>query len=203
MKINGITISEGNSKLGTIANFSVTPGRTCSAEACKTCLNGGCYAMKSYRMYKNVRAAWDGNTDAAENDLQRMEMALNKYFDGMNAPRFFRIHVAGDFISVEYAEMWARVAASHPATNFLAFTKQWDNVRGIEFPSNFSLVLSAWPGCTIPEDLRKRYSVAWLNDGSNADEIPADALECPGNCSTCGVCWSLAKRGLDVVFAKH
>ena len=194
-------ISNGNSKLGTIANISLTPGRTCSPEACKTCLTGGCYAMKSYRLYKSVRAAWDANTELATGDLATMEAELLQYFSSMNAPRFFRIHVGGDFVSREYAEMWARVAAASPCTNFLAFTKQWDNVRGVNFPDNVSIVLSAWPGTTIPEDLRELYSVAWLNDGSV--DIPADALECPGNCSTCGVCWSLAKRHIDVFFNKH
>lgn len=194
-------ISNGNSKLGTIANMSLTPGKTCSAEACKTCLCGGCYAMKSYRMYANVRAAWDANTDLAMNDLPTMEADLMSYFGAVTAPRFFRIHVGGDFVSREYAQLWARVAAANPGTNFLAFTKQWDNVRGVEFPANFSLVLSSWPGTVIPEDLRSLYSVAWLDDGS--EDIPADAIECPGNCATCGVCWSLAKRGLDARFAKH
>lgn len=196
-----IKISEGNTKLGTIANISLTPGKTCSAEACKTCLCGGCYAMKAYRMYKATRTAWDNNTDLAINDLVTMERDLMHYFGSMNAPRFFRIHVAGDFVTREYAEMWARVAACNPNTNFLAFTKQWDNVRGVEFPGNMSLVLSAWPGTEIPADLRETYSVAWLDDG--AANIPADALDCPGNCETCGVCWSLAKRRIDVFFRKH
>lgn len=194
-------ISNGNSKLGTIANISLTPGKTCSPEACRTCLTHGCYAMKSYRMYKNVRATWDANTELATSDLATMESDLMQYFGSANAPRFFRIHVGGDFVTREYAEMWTRVAGANPHTNFLAFTKQWNVIRGIPFPDNFSVVLSAWPGTVIPEDLRALYSVAWLDDGS--EEVPADALECPGNCSTCGVCWSLAKRHIDVKFAKH
>lgn len=194
-------ISNGNSKVGRIPNLSLTPGRSCSPEACKTCLSGGCYAMKSYRQYKNVRAAWDSNTELALSDLETMERDLLAYFGSMVAPRFFRLHVGGDFITREYAEMWARVAAAAPSTNFLAFTKQWDMVRGVEFPANFSLVLSAWPGTEIPADLRARYSVAWLDDGS--EEIPASAMECPGNCETCGACWGLARMGIDVRFKKH
>lgn len=194
-------ISNGNSKVGRIPNLSLTPGRSCSPEACRTCLSGGCYAMRSYRQYKNVRAAWDTNTELALNDLGTMERDLMAYFGSMVAPRFFRLHVGGDFISREYAEMWARVAAAAPSTNFLAFTKQWDMVRGVEFPGNFSLVLSAWPGTEIPADLRARYSVAWLDDGS--EEIPASAMECPGNCETCGACWGLSRMGIDVRFHKH
>ena len=194
-------ISNGNSKLGTIANISLTPGRTCSAEACKTCMVDGCYALKAYRMYKNTRNAWDANTELAVNDLPTMEAELLQYLSGVNAPRFFRIHVGGDFVTREYAEMWARVALASPHTNFLAFTKQWDHIRGVNFPENVSIVLSAWPGTSIPEDLRALYSVAWMNDGS--EPMPADALERPGNCSTCGVCWSLSKHHIDVFFNKH
>lgn len=140
-------ISAGNSKLGNIPNLSLAPGRTCSAEACRTC------------------------------------------------------YVGGDFASRDYAAMWARVAAANPGTNFLAFTKQWDMVRGIDFPANFSLVLSAWPGTEIPADLTAKYSTAWVDDGTT--QIPANAMECPGNCDTCGACWGLARMGIDVKFRKH
>lgn len=73
-------ISDGNGKVGRIPNISLTPGRTCSAEACRTCLTHGCYAMKSYRMYPSVRRSWDANTDLATNDLATMERELTAYF---------------------------------------------------------------------------------------------------------------------------
>lgn len=196
-----IHISGKNSKLGMIPNISLTPGTTCSAEACKTCYNEGCYAMKAYRIYKQVRAAWDENTELALHDISSMKAQLLTYFSGMNAPRYFRIHVGGDFVTPEYAAMWAEIAERCPFTNFLAFTKQWDTVRDIVWPSNVSIVLSAWPGTEIPADLRDKFSIAWLDDGET--DIPDNALECPGNCETCGVCWGLAKRGIDVRFKKH
>ena len=192
-------ISKSNSKLGNIPNWSLTPGATCSRCACETCLREGCYAMKSYRQYPNVRKNWDENTALATQNLPALESYLNSYFSKLSAPRFFRVHVAGDFVSKEYAEMWARVAAAASGTKFLAFTKQWDNVRGVKFPANFKLILSSWPGTEIPADLRALYNVAWLDDGTVSD-IPADALECPGNCETCGACWSLNS---DTVFHKH
>ena len=197
-------ISNGNVKLGSIANLSLTPGRTCSAEACATCLKEGCYACKSYRMYKNVRAAWDNNTELAVNDLDTMERDLMSYFSSMNAPRFFRIHVGGDFVSAEYAAMWARVAAACPHTNFLAFTKQWEHVLTVDWSDNISIVPSGWPGCKIPDAIIEKFRcAAYCDDGTNSAEIPTDAIECPGNCNTCGVCWSLAKKGISVYFKKH
>lgn len=202
MTINNIIkahISNGNSKLGNIGNWSVTPGRTCSACACKTCLLDGCYALDSYNRFPTTRAAWDENTELAMHNLPALEAILNAYFAAITAPRYFRVHVGGDFFSREYAEMWARVAAAAPGTRFLAFTKQWDCVRGVAFPENFKLILSAWPGTEIPADLLALYHVAWLDDGT-VDGIPADAIVCPGKCETCGTCWNLDH---DTVFIKH
>ena len=197
----GAHISDGNRKVGNIPNWSLTPGRTCSAEACRTCFIDGCYACKSYRQYKNVRAAWDENSELAEKHLDALERYLNFYFSRMTAPRFFRIHVAGDFVSRAYAEMWARVAEKAPGTRFLAFTKQWENVRGVSFPENFSLVLSGWPGTEIPADLKEKYRTATCVE--TPEEIPDGGFHCPGSCENCGACWELAKRGIDVYFVKH
>lgn len=198
MKTN---ISRGNVKVGAIPNMSLTPRRSCSVEACATCYLDGCYANKSYRQYPNVRKAWDENTELALSDIPTMETDLRSYFAKKNAPRFFRVHVAGDFITREYAEMWIRVSAASPDTNFVAFTKQFDIIRGLKFPENFSIVLSDWVGITIPEDLRAIYSVAWIDDGREC--IPEKAMECSGRCDTCGACWGLAKAGIDVKFRKH
>lgn len=188
-----ISISDGNMKTGAIPAYSLTPGKTCSKEACETCFVDGCYACKSYRMYPSVRKAWDSNTDIVLSNLTAFESAMNVFFDSMSAPRFFRVHVAGDFVTREYAETWARIAAKHPGTRFLAFTKQWDNVRGVTFPENFSLVLSGWKNTTIPSDLTALYPIADCIEKD--DEIPADYIECPGHCDTCGMCWGLAKIG--------
>lgn len=198
--MNIVKISKGNMKVGSIPNMSLTPGVSCSREACKTCHVGGCYAMKSYRQYKNVRTAWDGNVEMALFDLETMETQLTAYFQKAR-PAFFRIHVGGDFITREYAEMWARVATAAPFTRFLAFTKQFDHVRGVAFPENFALVLSAWEGVTIPSDLADRLPIAYCVD--SADDIPADGFHCPGSCTNCGACWELSKRGIDVYFVKH
>ncbi len=199
----GAHISTGNIKTGSIPSFSLTPGRTCTPEACKTCFKEGCYAEKVYKLRPTVRAAWDSNTSLAvkHEGIEKLEKFLNLYFDGMTAPRFFRLHVGGDFVSKEYAEMWARVAKKHPLTKFLAFTKAWDMVRDVKFPKNFSLVLSGWPGTEIPEDLNAKYSKAYCV--MSEEEIPDTAINCPGQCEDCGACWALAQMKTDVYFVKH
>jgi len=206
-----ISISGGNSKLGTIPSFSLLPGVTCSGTACAHCLREGCYAAKNALCHgynpehNNCLAAWARNTAVAKTDLSRLEAELMAYFGTMAAPRFFRIHVSGDFFSAEYAEMWRRVIKANPGTRFLFFTKQFDILRAVPFIGidNCAPVLSGWTGCPVPDDLiRAGYRVAWCDDGQET-RIPADAVECPGNCETCGMCWNLYRLQRDTYFHKH
>lgn len=206
-----VSISTGNSKLGEIPSWSLLPGVTCSREACRHCLQEGCYAVKNaFRAGYNVDhnttlSAWARNTAAAKEHLAELEATLDAYFSAMSAPRFFRIHAAGDFFSVEYAEMWRRVIKRHPHTNFLFFTKQWDVLRAVPMLGidNLSPILSGWTGCEVPQDLIDAgYRVAWCDDGMET-RIPAGALECPGSCEQCGMCWNLYKIGKDTYFHKH
>jgi hypothetical protein len=197
--IYACSISEGNMKTGRIPAFSLAPGHSCSAAACATCYREGCYARKAYQAYPNTRAAWDRNTELALESLPLLEADLRHYLTHTRKT-LFRIHVSGDFISREYAMMWARIIADFPHIKFLAFTKQFSIIRGINFPANMALVLSAWPGTVPPVDLMARYPVAWLNDG--ATEIPAHAQPCAGHCEECTLCFDL-RHGTDVFFNKH
>ena len=204
-------ISTTNSKLGIIPSFNLLPGLTCSPSACLHCMREGCYAVKNafrcgYDVSKNSTLhAWTDNTVLAMVFLPHLEEKLMEYFtDHRITIKFFRIHSSGDMFSVEYAHMWYRIAKAFPDINFLAFTKQWDIVRAVPFYRlrNFSLVLSGWTGVVIPDDLRKHYRCAWCNDGQE-ECIPSSALECPGNCESCGMCWHLRSIHKDVYFNKH
>lgn len=209
--IRNVHFSNGNAKLGIIPSFSLLPGVSCSAEACATCLKEGCYACKNalchgYNIEKNnCLRAWAENTVMAKHYLPQLERELNNYFDKLTAPAFFRIHVSGDFISLDYLKMWKRVIIAHSRTRFLVFTKQFDYIRQCSLLNidNCSPVLSGWTGCEIPQDLIDMgYRVAWCDDGEE-DRIPDDALACPGNCDSCGMCWNLYSIGRDVKFHKH
>jgi hypothetical protein len=121
--------------------------------------------------------------------------------------RFFRWHVSGDVVDARYWEGMLSLAYGCPQTRFLAFTKRVDilspDVVDV-VPENLSLVISAWPGFDIPQGFAQRFPIAWMRDRRDPDpRIPAGALECPGNCESCGMCWSLARIGRDVVFDKH
>lgn len=208
---------QGNSKTGAIPAWSLLPGAACPGRACAGCLVSGCYALKNvFRAgysftpspdtgrCNRVLRNWAENTALVLDRLPLWSALMWDYLAEYAASggKLFRIHASGDFISPEYADAWARLAEDFPEVRFLAFTKFWENIRGISFPANFSLVLSAWPGMEVPEDLATEYRVSWCQDGTE-DRVPEDAMHCPGDCDSCGLCWYLAETGRDVWFTKH
>ena len=196
-----VSISKGNRKLGCVMNISTTPGRCCPKGV--PCASDGCYANKALRLYPGTRAAWRRNEQLAKHHPE-------SYFKQIAAqvtaaqPRLFRWHVAGDILSTEYLRAMCRIAAANPQTHFLAFSKAFDIVNRFEdceaIPSNLVIVFSAWPGMTFLNPHGHR--VAWMQDGTDT-RVPEDAIWCPGNCESCGMCYELERLGRDVVFHKH
>ncbi len=195
-------ISPGNRKMGAIPSFSLPSGESCSKAACATCYKSCYFRRHVERRYKAARQNCQENFIFAKKDPRGLERALNWYFDNPSAPRLFRIHVGGDFYSKAYFELWLRVVRKHPQTRFLAFTKQFDTIAPYvsRLPKNFALVLSAWPGSPLPDNLARKLPVAWMQDGTE-DRVPPDAISCGGQCASCGRCWTL--DGRHVVFQKH
>jgi hypothetical protein len=154
-------------------------------------------------MYPGTRAAWRRNEYLAKHHP-------DEYFSQIAAavaeakPRLFRWHVAGDILSTDYLGSMCRIASANPHTHFLAFTKNFKIVNEYEdreaIPGNLVLIYSAWPGLSFSNTHGHR--IAWMQNGSET-RVPADAIECPGNCESCGLCYELPKLGRDVVFYKH
>jgi hypothetical protein len=196
-----VSISKGNRKLGCVMNISTIPGRCCPQGV--PCLGQGCYALKALRLYPGTRAAWRRNEFLAKHHP-------DSYFTQIAAQvaaaklRLFRWHVAGDVLDTGYLRGMCRIAAANPTTHFLAFTKAFEIVNRYEdhepLPSNLVIVFSAWPGMKFFNPHRHR--VAWMQDGTET-RVPVDAIRCPGNCESCGMCYELERLGHDVVFHKH
>ena len=187
-------ISPKNTKLGSIPNVSLTPVKACGN--CAHCKND-CYALKSYRQYKNVRNSWDGNFEQAKTDLSGYMTDLYVYLD-KKRPRLFRWHVSGDILSHEYLVCMFSIAKSFPETKFLAFTKMF-NLDYSECPKNLSIVFSMWPGQPVPKNTSGVAGFYWLQDGSET-RIPENAIECFGTCDCCGMCWNLRNMEVNHIF---
>jgi len=193
-------VSTGNIKVGAVPNVSLMPCSTCRQDV-PCAKRGNCYALKSL-MYPNVRRAWGDNTAMAQNDRDGYFTMVTDYLK-RKSPRLFRWHVSGDIPpenSQDYLERMKTVAREFPDTRFLVFTKRF----GLDFrnrPANLSVVFSMWPGMPVP---RRKAGIrrAWVQDGTET-RVPADSIECSGNCESCGMCWQLDSIGRDVWFAKH
>lgn len=189
-----ITVSEGNSKMGKVYSFSVLPVVTCGENVpCRK----DCYACKLCRIYPGVKASYAANLDALNNEsLVEIAAALVDVIQRKKV-KLFRFNVSGDFRDPNYLRMALTVAAACPDTNFLAFTKIYTALE-VRRPANFNLVASVWNDFA-PADIES-VPTAHYCDGSR--EMPAGAVECGGNCETCGKCFFL-KAGEKVYFRKH
>jgi hypothetical protein len=195
-----VSISNGNRKLGGVMNISMSPRTCCPAGV--PCSNK-CYALKAVRLYPHTRAAWSRNGRIAKRHPESYFMQIAARV-AKSKPRLFRWHVAGDILGEVYLHGMCKIAAENPTTHFLAFTKAFNVVNQYEvdqsLPSNLAIIFSAWPGMDF--DNPHGHRIAWMQDGTET-RVPADAIECPGNCESCGLCYELPKVGRDVVFHKH
>ena len=195
---NEIVISKGNSKIGKIPNISLPPGVPCGPGA--KCYSEGCYAKNSYRMYPNVRKAWDGNWGSYKfnpwNYFVKISNWIAKY-----QPHLFRWHVGGDIPSQTYLDYMVMVAQCWPDTQFLAFTKRYEFDYS-DLPENLNIILSVWPSMPKPKNLYS-LGMAFLEEDPRWDRN-GYYLRCPGNCGNCGnLCWSTVCSQVPVVLQKH
>lgn len=121
-------------------------------------------------------------------------------------PRGFaiRLHVLGDFYSVEYVRMWESFLDRFPALFIFGFSARWERHDPIA-----QVLLKAvdknWPRMAI------RFSNAPADECSTVSiehqrQAPPDAIICPQqigktqSCGTCGLCWHTRKR---IAFIQH
>jgi len=216
-----ISISMENTKMGPIPSFSLPPGLSCSPNA--PCRKHGCYAMRMYRRRKTIHSAWDRNwfmVKHRQNDWQRQMLGWLSIYQ----PIAFRIHVSGDFFCERYMRQWVEIAEKNPNVNFFTFTKHWCTLRDYicnpnshPIPRNLSVILSAWTpdknNWCPPEDLMKKFPVAWMekkardivhiSDTLKAIGMKRSVSECEGHCATCGKCFKLKRKDGDILFQYH
>lgn len=115
-----------------------------------------------------------------------------------------RLHILGDFYSVEYVDCWAHMLAQHKELRVFGYTARWRRDDPIA-QALLKLAFDNWDRFAI------RFSNAPVETAStititHAAQKPADAFICPEqlgqteSCSTCGLCWQTDKR---VAFIQH
>lgn len=185
-----VSISKGNSKLGAIPSVSLPACTTCNP--CAPCFKK-CYALRLERRYKNTRDAYARNLEILSSDPARYWLQVKA---AASMARFFRYHVSGDIPNTAYLENMIQTARDLPATNFLAFTKQYNIVNqyindGGAIPENLKIIFSNWGAwkCDNPHGLPVCEIVL------KGSQPAPDWKICGGNCTACACagigCWEL------------
>ena len=196
-----LSVSKGNSKIGTVPNLSLPPILTCRTDV--PCAADGCYAMKAYRMYPNVRDAWRGNLEYYQADPVGFFNDLILFFAQKN-PQRFRLFVGGDFPDENFFIRVCDILSTWSKISCLVFTKryEWAILNSGRIPSNFNVVLSMWPGLELPAGW-EQFPTAWLEEDVRFP-VEQTRIVCTGNCVDCSYqCWGALSPQLPVVFKRH
>lgn len=192
-----VYISKTNHKLRGIPSVSLRPILDCGADV--PC-GRDCYACRMYRYAVAAPRTWARNSAIARADAAAYFASIRGYLAWKN-PALFRWHVAGDILDQTYLDSMIAIARDHQGTRFMCYTKRHE-LDFTALPANLSILASMWPGWGNEQAPNiRQLPKAWMDDGTET-RIPASAIRCPGQCDTCGLCWSplLSK---DVVFHKH
>lgn len=181
-------ISGGNSKIGRVMNVSLMPVMTCGN--CKEC-KYLCYDIKACLQYPGtVINARMRNTVLLRKDrgeyFHRIDAALSR----RRKNKYFRWHVAGDIVDVDYFDRMVKLACKYPDFVFWTYTKMYNVVnewcswhvdkRGA-IPSNLHVVFSEWRGMPM----HNPYSFPEFRVVFKNDAVKPTGFYCPGNCDIC------------------
>jgi hypothetical protein len=209
-------LTKGNAKLGPgVFHFDLPAGLThscpgasdfCSGASVEGFKSHGCYAQKGRFLMPSVQAKYAANM-AMLGNLGELEHALALEIE-RPAVKVVRIHTSGDFPTVSYVAMWARLALTFPAVKFYAYTRSWTRpglkraLESFDALPNVTLWASHDPTMApAPADWRIARIVG---DWAHA---PGEA-HCPeqtgkrASCTDCGLCWT-ARPKARLAFLVH
>lgn len=186
-----VCISNGNRKIGKVMNFSLAPIITCGKQ-CKYC-QYYCYDVKACKQYPNtVIDARARNTALMRMDRDYLFSAIDAKMSRRKTNKFFRWHVAGDIVDMDYFVRMVDNARRHPDFVIWTYTKQYHIVNEYcekygkdSIPSNFTIMFSEWRGLPMVNPFGfPEFRVIF-----KGEETPKDVTwVCPGNCDICKAC---------------
>ena len=187
-----LCISSGNRKIGRVMNVSLPPVMTCTN--CSECKRF-CYDIKACLQYPNT--VIDARIRNYVVLMKSRELYFEKIENAISSRRknkFFRWHVAGDIVDLDYFSRMVEAARLHADFKFWTYTKNYKVVNEYcrkygrkNIPDNFSVMFSEWDGMPIDNPYGfPVFSVKMQAGNKNHQEAYFDGLyKCPGNCDVC------------------
>lgn len=180
-----VSITKGNRKIGRVLNVSLPPVITCCN--CSGCLKL-CYDIKAVLQYPEVRKARARNYVILMRDRQKYFDEIIETIKRRQKNKYFRWHVSGDIVDVDYFNNMVKIARMFPKFRFWTYTKayvyvnKWCDINGKEnIPDNLTIMFSEWKGMPINNPYRFPEFRVWFHD----EKKPARVHWCPGNCELC------------------
>lgn len=190
-----ICISAGNRKIGHVLNVSLMPVMTCpNCTECKFL----CYDLKACLQYADtVIDARMRNTVLLKKDRERFFRLIIEKCARRRKNKFFRWHVAGDIIDIDYFSRMVQIAKMFPDFIFWTYTKNYSvvnqyvkengNSKEKAIPSNLSVMFSEWDGMTMVNPYNFGIFSCKLKNGNKNRSVESFETmhKCPGNCDIC------------------
>ena len=193
-----VSISNGNRKIGKVVNVSMMPIMSCGN--CKEC-KGYCYDVKACIQYKNVLDARIRNYVFAVNYRKEYFEQIEQKISRRRKNKFFRWHVAGDILDIDYFTNMVEIARRHSDFVFWTYTKMYsivneycDKYGKANIPNNFHIMFSKWDGMPLDNPYSFPIFACRMKDGNKDAMSWNEMYKCAGNCDICKV----AKRGCIV-----
>lgn len=180
-------VSSGNRKIGRVMNVSLMPIMTCAN--CKECMHF-CYDIKACLQYPETVI------DARMRNTCLLWLDRNEYFSRIEnriarrrKNKYFRWHVAGDIVDIDYLDRMIGIARRHPDFIFWTYTKnyrvvnEWIAANGgtrAAVPGNLSIMFSEWRGL----EMVNPYGMPVFACRFPGETAPFE-YQCPGNCDVC------------------
>lgn len=175
-------LTRGNQKLGhrLIWGFTLPSGTDTCCPGRTTICTRYCYSKRIELLRPKVHKAYQRNFLLT----QRKDFSRRVYhFLRAHRVRVVRIHVGGDFYSVDYAQKWLRVIEKSPRTRFYFYTRSWQDppIRSVLEQMAAMPHCYAWFSCDaetgVPTSLPARVRLAWLQvDAQEKAPEPVDLV---------------------------
>lgn len=172
---------------------------------CSSC-EGFCYNWRAYRYTSAIK----GRMIRLYQLLVYPELVEKVLSRQVNNKGVYRIHVDGEYYSVEYARMWNRIAGNNPKALFYTYTKAYQIMQEIkeEVPSNLKIQLSYDEATVHQQAITNLYQAGNFNvfytSSVNEDNKPiynrldlfgkAKQVLCKGKCEGCNYCLAGDRR---------
>ena len=187
-RINGgdnvsVSIQTGNVKIGHTHCVSLPAIIAC--ENCSEC-KVHCYGLKDALRFLAVRLARAKNWALLMTNRSEYFRQIADYISRRRAHKFFRWHVVGEIIDLDYFEHMIAIAERFPDWKFWTYTKRYDIVNRFVadngyIPENLIIMFSEWRGMVMDNP----YGFPEFRVLFEGEQAPADAWLCPGCCDIC------------------